>query len=485
MRNPNRLSIIVLIIFLVYNIYRYIKEIISPTPMSKESILLSISFAVATFLIYLFRTEKQTILKGNYVSIVVIISLSMIIVHYFEYLSWITGAVKYIRYIEYYDNRLLNASVIASVSGYISFTIGALLPKYPFTDFSENLPKCNIKSILNKLQFISLVVFVAFIDKNYFKGGYNEVSNTTGMNVIAAIAQQVIMAAMLANVASKALTIKAVNFIQYIKQYSILFYFVNIVYFFLVISSGDRGPMIYMSMMYVAGYFICSYKKLSLKKALIGLIFASFFLNVLGSVRSLGQGEFSIDKVVQGYKIYQERIDDENEFAATNELSTSVMSYNIIYCYTYNTGILGGIGMLNHLLGIIPGARYILYNYILGIDIKSVDIIPGRVATKLLDRENGAGTTCFADVYFDLGFIGLIVIFLLFGVLMRKLDLSLYNNHQNPIVMIFAIGYFSFSIYIGRADIFSPIIICSYALLLYFFCQMRRDKFFIQKNKKS
>lgn len=441
---------------------------ISPTPMSKESILFSISFAVATFLIYLFRSEKQTILKRNYVSIVVIISLSMIIVHYFEYLSWITNSIEYIRYIEYYDVRLINASVIASLSGYISFTIGALLPQKTFTGYSQGLPQIKIESFLNNVQLASLVVFIAFVDASYFKGGYNEVSHTTGMSVIAGIAQQVLMAAMLANVVNKILMIKGVTLVQYIKQYSMLFYIVNLLFFFLVISSGDRGPVIYMSMMYIAGYFICSYKKLSLKKALIGLIFASFILNVLGSIRSIGQGDFSIDKIVQGYELYQERADNENGFSATNELSNSVMAYNIVYCYTYNIGILGGVGFFNHLLGIIPGSRYLLYNYILGINIKAEGILSSRIATDLLNRENGAGTTCFADVYFDLGFVGLIVIFLLFGILMRKLDLSLYDDNQNPIVMIFAIGYFSFSIYIGRSDIFSPLLFCVYASLIYF-----------------
>ena len=187
--------------------------------------------------------------------------------------------------------------MIASLSVYISFTIGAFIPQKSFTGNYQGLRKIKIESVINKIQIISLVVFVVFVGKDYLKGGYNEASNVTGMSVIAGIAQQVLMATMLANVVNKVLMIKDVSLIQYIKQYSTLFYIVNLLFFFLVVSSGDRGPMIYMTMMYIGGYFLCSYKKLSFKKAFVGLFIASFFLNVLGSMRSIEQGDFSIDKI--------------------------------------------------------------------------------------------------------------------------------------------------------------------------------------------
>ena len=89
-----------------------------------------------------------------------------------------------------------------------------------------------------------------------------------------------------------------------------------------------------------------------------------------------------------------------------------------------------------------------------------------EIATTLLGSSYGAGTTCVADAYYNFGFFGTIMFFIIVGYYLRKLDLSIYQKGCKLFIFIVAFCFFVKSIYLGRSYMLQPVTLIIYTFLM-------------------
>lgn len=208
-----------------------------------------------------------------------------------------------------------------------------------------------------------------------------------------------------------------------------------------------------------------------------GSIVCALFLSFLGFLR-VGSNDLSFDKMYNASENLIEYYTEKNAlFTATEELSGVVGSYQVIYEYVEQQDCAYGIGIINQMLGIAPGLRPLIYS---AIDFNPESYGTASLATTLMNADHGMGTTCAAELYFNLKFIGSLIAFFLFGIFIKKLDLSMYENNHKLIIFVFGFCYLIKSIYIGRSSIFEPVNLCIYTYLYlilsnYFSKQLRQQ----------
>lgn len=468
-RNFSR--IILLIGLLVYSIISYYQT--SYSFVSVSSLWESIILSTLSLLIYCSRKEYNKLFQGQVFTIATIFLLSFVIVHFFNYLSYCLGILGH----DFLSMRYVNKASKVSTCALIAILIGLLIPRHPFKGQKTTL-SIEIGETLNYFLCLSLVMFVVFTDKRYFSaGGNNLVLNEIGWNPIGAVGNTSCIACIIASVISKIINYRNVHLslIRYLKIYSFSFYLLTFIYLFLVLISGDRGPLIDVFFSFFLGYILINKAKIKVWVALICIIIGANFLTYLSFLRGNSE-DFSLDKISQvNERMGSFREDNNLFFGPVSDLSNVVDAYHLVFEHTEINEPINGIGIGFQLIAVLPGIRSVIYN-ISGIDIGflSTDVL----ATRLLGEDYGAGTTYVADSYYNLGLIGTIILFIVFGMIVRKLDLSLYQDNTRLLFFVIAICYFVKSIYLGRSTIFQPINLIFYTFLYLFLSKWVRMLFY-------
>lgn len=474
----NKPIIILLVILLAISIIRYIVSM--DTPLDKENITYTIVTVFIAFIILLSQNRTQGTNERNYLKIGYVFCISFIIVHFFEYLAFILDVKQVLISSQSYQTSHVNESSILALCSFLAFGIGyvtEIRSKKKVRDLSSSL---NLR-LLDFLMPISLYLFYFFADKQYFEAGGNfYITNNGGLSPLASMFQATFLGAQGCYSIIQIIRGKKISFFKYITSFSILYYFSLFTYTYLVLSSGDRGPILYVSFSFVLPYFVLNRKKLNLKTAVFGVVFGALALNFLGILRNVS-GELSYDKIGETNAEMAEKYEESNAFFLTTEqLSVVVRAYNVVYDFTKDNGTVIGLGFLNNLSGVVPGLRSYFIYPLLGIEGEGINMLStDYLSTFLLNSDHGMGTTCVGDTYFNFGFTGCIIAFLLFGLLCKYLDDRLYDITSCPIfVYILAFWYLIFSIYIGRSTLISPISYCGYTYFIYLVV-----KFFSPKGK--
>ena len=466
----NNKCIIILAVLLIITISRYISGYYGILSKGSLSTTL-VTVLLATITYYYVRKETVNELKNNFFQISTIIVVGFILVHFIEYLAFVTGEHQSIIDIEYIDSSYVNGAAMVSCACLITYYIGAALAKRKFS-FKEKKHSSNM-FFLESFMLLSVFVFYISAGEDYFKGGYVEAMNVTGMSLFAQVSQTCIIGAAVACSVVVIYRNKPMGIKDYIKNFSFVYYIALFSYCLLVLTSGDRGPLIQCFLCYWIPYIYVGKRKVKVLLAVILLSFGALFLSLLGTVRSM-EGSLSMEKMVEAQELRNERFADDNIiFASTAELSKVVRSYHVIYHFAETRFIVYGAGFANKILGIIPGLRYVLYP-ILGIDDAAISA--SRLSTLLLQKDHGMGCTCVADTYFNFGAYGTIIVFFFVGLLFRKMDISAYKDlrKMSPFVVCSIVCYMMFAIYIGRSSLFTPINILAYSWALFMVNDMIR-----------
>jgi len=469
MLNRNK-TLLLLAIMLVITLYSYFH--VSYTPLSKQKLAIALFFTLITLSIYAFSKERTFYLKSNYFKISTIFVIGYVLVHFFEYLAYVVGAHDKIIDIEYVDSKYINEAAFFSCACLAVYFMGYVFEMKPFK--SQKSYKSN-SIFLEFFMLICLVIFYFSAGSYYFNGGYGDVLNNIGLSLPAILSQTSLQAS---QVAIAMIVVynrqKKLSVIDYIKQFSFIYYFTLLLYSYLVMSSGDRGPLFQAGICYITPYFLINKIKLKPIPAAILISVSALFFALLGTVRAM-DGGLSVEKFEKAQEFRSQRFEGESiVFTSTAELSNVVRAYHVLYDFTREHGTIYGLGLGNQLLGIIPGLRLLIYP-LFGIDDK--EVTTAVVTTNLLDKDHGMGSTCVGDTLFNFGIWGTLPIFFLFGMFVRKMDLSSYENINclNPFWCCTIITYFMFAIYIGRGYLTSPINLLAYSwfffLLNYKFCK--------------
>lgn len=460
----NKLCVIILGVLLIVTIIRYIFGVYGP--LSKGSLSLTlVTVLLGTFVYFIVRNEQFQNLKRNFFQISTVFVIGFIIVHFFEYLAFVTGEHISIKDIEFVDSSYVNGAAMVSCACLIAYYLGASFAKEGFTIQKKNFHTSKM-FFLEIIMLMSLIVFYFSAGEDYFNGGYNDAMNITGMSIFAQISQTCIVGCAVACSVVVVYRNAHIGLMNYIRQFSILYYLTLFMYCLLVLKSGDRGPLIHCFLCYWAPFFFLGKKKIGILLAIILLCTGALFMSLLGTMRNM-DGSLSLDKMVEAQEFRNDRFADDNIiFTSTSELSNVVRAYHVLYYFSETRFIVYGAGFVNQILGVIPGLRYILYP-MLGID--DTEITTANISTMLLQQDHGMGSTCVADTYFNFGAYGTIFIFFFVGMLFRKMDISAYNRieQMRPFVVCSIICYMMYAIYIGRGYLFSPVNVLAYSWALF------------------
>lgn len=463
----NKIVNIILSFIFIISLFRYYNA--KNTDLSNENLSVTLLMVLCAFCVFGFRKEKYDILKGNYLKPSLIFFVGFVLVHFFEYLAYVIGVYEHIKGVEFVNSSIINEASICSLSSLLMLLLGYNL----FNCKSKSVYHKNLmmkyfglSKILDFLLMLSVILFYIYTDDYYFRGGYGEILNGEGLPLISEITQKVIHACQLGYCVDKAFTMgNGASLKKYVFSYSAIYYISMLFYFILVLMSGDRGPILYIGIIYVVPYYIINKKKLNLLTCIVGLIFAATTISLLGTVREMS-GDLSLTKIVEAQQYRKSNLDGENLlFANTSELSNVVRAYHVLYYYADSIGVFYGLGLINQLLGIIPGLRYFLYP-LLGIDDSVIN--SSILSTQLLNSDHGMGSTCLGDIYINLGFFGSMFFSIIFGAVLRKVDVSLYEigHLSNTFLSLFCLSVLSFAIYIGRATYFVPLGLSFYAWII-------------------
>lgn len=253
------------------------------------------------------------------------------------------------------------------------------------------------------------------------------------------------------------------KFIPYLKQYgySLLFF---VAYLLLIMFSGDRGPIIYLSLALFFGYIYLNDVKISSTKLISIFIVGSMVMTILGMIRRTG---VTLDSAINS-KIENTYYPD-SILPMTKELATSVLTISVaVNKVPAVHGHFFGLFMFQNFSVIIPGLNNLL-NSKLGIDATNFSSSVFLTYMSLGPNARwGVGTSAVADVYLDFGVFGVIIIFILFGYLTKKLEVYVlgYSSTNFLLVAVYLL-FFSFSIYISRSNLVVPLTKLTYVLLFY------------------
>lgn len=458
--------IIFYIILLAISIFRFYVEYYSF--LSVESLSVTLITVAIALSVFLFHRDPYHSLRKNYLKISTLFIVGYILVHFFEYLAFVIKEHDQIVDVELIDVNYVNGAAICSLCLFLIFLIGYCATNKGFSA-NYRFQGSFSKRFLEYVMLFSLVVFYFSAGPRYFNGGYGEMMNQEGgMPLFAILSQTFLRAAQIACSVVLIYKFRDCTLRQYIRSYSWVYYLSLLIYCFLVLKSGDRGPLFQTALCYVVTFFIINRYKLRLMVAILCICFAAFSLSFLGFMRAM-EGDLSVEKIENTQIDRTRRLEGENPiFASTAELSRVVKSYHVLYYYTNEHGIIYGLGFVDQLLGIIPGLRYFLYP-LLGIDVSST----ATLITEMMNSDHGMGTTCVADTYFNLGFIGSLIVFLVCGIIARKMDINSYNGIQysHPFIVCLILSYFSSAITIGRATFFTPFNVLAYSYAFFYINQ--------------
>ena len=464
-----KLSRNILIVMLCASIIRYYTEIGSA--LSVNSLNLTVYSAFIAFFLMIITKEDNDTMRGNYLKVYFVFCIGFIIVHFFSYWSYCLGLIPTPVSLGLYSPQIVNESAILSLCSLLCFAIGyvsnqkASMETYGSISQKFNIPLTN--RTLDYTFIISLFIFYTFTDKRYFQtGGNYEITNGEGLSLISSLSQFFVMSAQVACGVHRICKMESTSIKNYVFSYSIIYYLSVVIYGALVMSSGDRGPLMYMAFGYCAPFFIINRKRFGIKYLVVALVVGSQLLMFLGILRNL-EGEITMAKMEATSQQLNDGMQEEGAwlFEPTMALSNVVRAYNVVYEFSNSNGIVYGLGYMDGFLGFIPGLRtYVVYPLI-GVENNNL-VTTGYLSTILLDSDHGMGTTPVADTYFNFGFAGCLLVFLIFGYICKHFDRILYFKTGGLFLYIMAFWFLVYSVYIGRATFFAPITLSIYTWVL-------------------
>ena len=310
-------------------------------------------------------------------------------------------------------------------------------------------------SVLNILYLITLMLFLSFNARTYLQGNYSQELLELNKGTMSTYSVILLNCCMYSITILKGYELSVCGRCPSLKGYlsslGIVYYLCGGIYMLFCFALGDRGPLIFFILSLLFGYFLATKRRFSIVSVIIVLFIGAFFINAIGIRRSSDERR-SIEQ-------YNQQIIDINSVSPlTAELSSS--NRTVIYAvestpspYPYRYGLF----TINNLLSIVPFSSSIFKA--IGVNFSSLSHYAhsSQFFTWYEQGDNpysGVGSSTIADIYVDFGPLGVVIILLFVGMLIRRLDLLLFNPDvrcYSLFMLVLGCVFFSQSIYIPRS----------------------------------
>ncbi|MGN6397310.1 MAG: O-antigen polymerase [Mucilaginibacter sp.] len=402
-----------------------------------------------------FRKENILSLKKQYIRIVYLFLLGFAIVHFQAYIDYLLGNLSSNNAFLWVDTAIVTKALVISSMGFVSYITGYSFNKNLVNIKTDSNRKYTNTKSLNIIATIILILFFFTVNKDYLNGQYGSADIGTTAQILAFIFEAAIYAIII--IECKNLIVarrSSITFIQYliIHRYTVFLLFI---YLGAVMFSGDRGPIIYCSLAFLFGYIFLTKKKIGLLKITFFLTLGLMFITLLGLLRHENKGLSLAERITGAVNNNVESYYSSSFLSGSKELALSVrtvhlsvknvpLKYPHFYGLFFAQDVMLFIPMVKgffiHLIN-IPKQYTSSAQFLTWVDL-------GAFATW------GVGSSCIADTYLDFGFVGVIVVFFIFGYFTRHLELVAFSSvFPPPYLLIIVFCVFSFSIYISRSTI--------------------------------
>lgn len=451
---------------------------------SITSITILVVLCFLNLFIFLLSREDNRLLKKNYIKHSNLIILGFVIVFLQIPIEYIFSKVDLNNtFFIPYPNHFYKSVIVASIS-FVSFLLGyTISKKRKINRIQKKEIKPHVNTYLLSIgSILSFIVYLVVTDKSYFLGGYAEHEFTAVMVYANVLFTSITYAYLIQSSINLRRKNKSLSFIKYMKSLSPIVQGTILVYSFLILLSGDRGPLISMVMFYLACFIYASQKKIKMKFIIPGLIASAILLTFIGIVRNPILNELSWTQKFEYFKEIQEN--KVYKSPSTIELAASFRTINaVVGEIPDNHDYLYGEFLIKNLFSTIPGISQILIKLFFD-NAPNIRQTPATFITYIIQGNNpryGDGSSCISDVYMDFGLVGVLFVFIIFGGFVRNLEVVLYEKNISPslFLVILSISYFALGISVSRNSIFNPLII---SVRIYIFLYLN---FLILKTKKQ
>lgn len=490
--NRNNLFEVKIILALI-GLYLIGEYYFAPSELSISFLSRILFIDLFALLIFAFRSESNLDLKNQLFRIMPLFIIGFVIVHFQIYIDVINGVYFNFGHDYLYDKSIVCKSSVISSCALIFFLIGYT------SKFSISRRRSFELSLLNQKSYpliilILFIVFLGFTDPRYFMGGYGPAAfggiELSGISYYANFYLCLFFIAYIAVFTYNykfILKIQSDNYRDFISKIDKKILIILVIYFILILLSGDRGPIIQLGLTLTGSFILLYKKKISLIKTISFIIAGVFIISYIAYIRELKDTDSYLDKIVEASEIMKTRKRNESISPGTVELAASVRAMHASVSHVESDGYSFGTYQAIQIVGIIPGLGLFL-SELLNLDLgemKSSTLLTQMVLGN--DPTHNVGTSVVADIYLDFGLYGTILMFLIFGLFIRNVEMKVFAKTACSVflwVLFFLI--LSKSVYIGR----STIIVLfreglQLYLIVYFFSVLNSSKNIIEYKNQN
>lgn len=463
--------------------------IFAPTAMSQDYFFWVILVIVFCLALFFGLPDNDMLLHNRILKHSNLLILSIVIVNFQYPIDYVLGNSLPSDSFIWVNETIVPKSLILSSIGLLSFLIGYLL----FSSLAKKGLDRKLTEpiytffILKIFALLSLITYFYTANPLYLGGGYGIVELGAGATYASLIFYACIIAIVVQcsrNIALSNSNNDSISLLSFLKKIGYSTLILILIYLLSVVVSGDRGPLIIISLIILGGYLNVSGKRFSLPIIISLLLIASFSISLLGVARSFDRDLSFKERIEIAYS--RESDDTKKSISSsTQELATSIntLHYVVNYIPERHDYLLGKF-QLNQLIYSVPFASGIYHSFWSEEDLKRYLGIATFI-TWIAQGDYpsyGNGASLIADFYVSAGLIGIVLGMLLTGFLIRKSEYVMYTDNLSPLFWhIFSIVYFSNMIYLGRSSLLEGLKLVFLVIILitvnrYFAFKVYNDK---------
>lgn len=243
-----------------------------------------------------------------------------------------------------------------------------------------------------------------------------------------------------------------------------IFSIIAIMYIFLFLIQGDRGPVLQI-LLIIAGSYVIFVKPISFFKLLSFVIVGAFLFTIISLGRGSDASKFDEGNIFQrGLSSYNDISDDTN---ITDELASSVrIQYTALNIVPEIHPYLYGQIFLFNIVGVIPFMSSTLIHVF---NIPEMYLSSAKFFTIMElgpNPEYGVGSELLADIFINFGLFGTFIIMFLFGWFVNNSFNKAYLLNMTYIIIYLSL--FCYSIYFNRSELLTPLKSMCYMLFFNF-----------------
>jgi hypothetical protein len=419
--------------------------------------LILYNICLIIFLTILFFNRQDIISKKQFFRHSYFIILGFLIVHFQYYIDLLLNNSSITNAFIWVDSNVINKSILVASIGLIAFFIGYLTFTLKINK-QQNYPvSYSGTRFLKIISFFFLSLYFYFANPLYFFGNYGVIDIGSEASYIVVLFEVCILAIIIQNTRNMiAYNKDNLNFISFFKQQGISTNVILSVYLISVLTSGDRGPILFYVLAYLANFFYLTKRNIKLSSISIFIFLGAFFLTFLGNYRAISNDQNMTSKlnIIFSGK-FENRFNEPSFFPQTQNLATSVRCLHHAVDYVPNNHyFLLGRFQLQQISSVIPFFSNINKLFYKDNHIKyrsSADFITWKNQGEY--PWSGDGTTVVADFYLDFGVFGVIVGLFFVGYITRYAEILMFlKGNVNLIQHTIFIVLICFSFYLARSS---------------------------------